>query len=510
MESTWLNLLGDWNPQFLRECRGRLKTRSITATIVLSLLPQILIFLTFWQTVRWTEHKELDWFGLWNSMTWFISYGLIIIGSYFLVNDITQEDRLGTLNFIRLSPRPGREILLGKLLGVPILPYLAVALTVPLHLIAGILGQIPFTILISFYIMLLAGSAFFFSVALLFGLLNSAQRLMAAQQSTVALGFAILLLMIGLPIYMNWNFMTVWSELKSTQSFGQPQLQWTYLPIASNVVLAHIFTLLVLAIGTFFIWRMLMRRFLAPKSTIMSKRLSYALVSVLEVLGLGFTLNSTLSLSQQSSLGIAITCGLNTGLFLVLIFVLCPFRQDVLDWLRFRYSHPAREGQTREQFSWRGAWRDLVWVDGSPGVSAIALNVIIANALIIPWMLLLGPGREYPGVCILIVVVVSVVVAIDAMAVQWIFTTRIRNPGAWAAGLLGIWHIIPVVILNLLGITPDKIPAALTLFTVFGYPLTNLDHPLIGEILVGLLLQCGLLGWLIWQLQRQFQRLTPH
>ena len=38
----WINQIGNWNPQFLRECRGHLKPRSVIATLGTSAVFQIL------------------------------------------------------------------------------------------------------------------------------------------------------------------------------------------------------------------------------------------------------------------------------------------------------------------------------------------------------------------------------------------------------------------------------------------------------------------------------------
>ena len=43
--ASWVEQLGTLNPQFLRECRGRLKLRSVLATIGLSLFFQVLLYL---------------------------------------------------------------------------------------------------------------------------------------------------------------------------------------------------------------------------------------------------------------------------------------------------------------------------------------------------------------------------------------------------------------------------------------------------------------------------------
>ncbi|NEP54789.1 MAG: hypothetical protein F6K65_40795, partial [Moorea sp. SIO3C2] len=55
MQPTWINQLGSQNPQFLRECRGRLKIRNVVAAIALSLIAQIVI-------VLW--YSQPDWRGV--------------------------------------------------------------------------------------------------------------------------------------------------------------------------------------------------------------------------------------------------------------------------------------------------------------------------------------------------------------------------------------------------------------------------------------------------------------
>ena len=63
-----------------------------------------------------------------------MTFALLVIGSYLLLSDLDQEQRRGTLNFIRHSPRSATNILGGKLIGVPILVYLAIALAIPFQI----------------------------------------------------------------------------------------------------------------------------------------------------------------------------------------------------------------------------------------------------------------------------------------------------------------------------------------------------------------------------------------
>ena len=97
---------------------------------------------------------------------------LLIVGTYMLVADIEREKQRGTLNFIRLTPQSASSILAGKILGVPILLYTAIALLLPLHLVASWQSHIPLSLTISFYLAVIASCGFFYSLALLWSLLD--------------------------------------------------------------------------------------------------------------------------------------------------------------------------------------------------------------------------------------------------------------------------------------------------------------------------------------------------
>ena len=67
---------------------------------------------------------------------------LLIIGSHLISADLYKEEKRGTFSFVRLSPQSAFRIILGKILGIPSLLYLGIALTLPFHLIEGLAGGI--------------------------------------------------------------------------------------------------------------------------------------------------------------------------------------------------------------------------------------------------------------------------------------------------------------------------------------------------------------------------------
>lgn len=223
-----LDRLGDWNPQLLRELRGRLSARTVLSTLALSILIQVItaslilpipthlqkgdlycaehvqyaeIYAAYQNTSNINEpapypsviqepcQPAARRFGQWiqdRRPTLFYALALIetmgglAIGCYMLVHDLTQEERQKTLDFLRLSPEPASRLFLGKLLGVPVLLYLGLAAAVPLQLWAALGGvpswsnsQIGWAGAIAFGFAFVASCGVFYSLSLLLGLLGA-------------------------------------------------------------------------------------------------------------------------------------------------------------------------------------------------------------------------------------------------------------------------------------------------------------------------------------------------
>ena len=165
-----LDKIGNWNPQLFREIKGRLNIGNMAIASAFSLSGQLLLFMYYSGQIPVTPPNWNPTYPIYNRfctletansyvqgcvrdalgnlainwpMWWveifvwlsvFSVLALLVAGTYMLVSDLDKEERRGTLNFIRLSPQSAKTIFLGKILGVPILLYLAAILTVPLHL----------------------------------------------------------------------------------------------------------------------------------------------------------------------------------------------------------------------------------------------------------------------------------------------------------------------------------------------------------------------------------------
>jgi len=214
---SWLNSMGDWNPQFLRELQSRFNARNLAFVTGLGLLGQMAFMAFFWQFLPATTLEGLQSFSRFNrycigspppslyphnpsyaeeihnycvtdflgktvidySLWWLDSFItlsmvgvviLLVVGCFLLISDLHKEESRGTLNFIRLSPQPAQTIFIGKILGVPSLLYWLAGMTIPLHLGLGLMAGIPLMLILGFYGVLIAGCAFFYHLAILLGL----------------------------------------------------------------------------------------------------------------------------------------------------------------------------------------------------------------------------------------------------------------------------------------------------------------------------------------------------
>jgi hypothetical protein len=539
-----LNLIeriGDWNPQLLRELKGRLKPRNVLLAIGLALLAQFLLVEFFrgqltgasmiFQYCRLTEpdpvsdatmcltdalgNPIVDWQRWWQDlfrvMTRGIAILLVVSGVYLLISDLNQEESRGTLNFIRLSPQSSRTILLGKLLGTPILLYLAVLLFIPLHLRAAAGAGVPAIFLLSFYLLLAANCYLLYSAALLGGFLGKGRSVANLQMSIgiVLLGgiFAIK----GLPLIFWWNLETVWSPfqdyLVESRWSPSPNLQWFYLPLSQNLLISHTFVLLNVGLLSHWVWQALQRCFHSPSATFLSKRQSYSLVTYAGVLMLGFCLqqwkNSPSSLSVMAAV-----CTVTLMLFLVMIAMLSNHRQTLVDWARYRH---VEAGKLREQGKaprLSAKLRDLLWGEKSPAVEAIALNLILTAAIFVPWILF-GPADHNKELALLGLAMTLSLIAVYAAIVQLMLLMKTSKRALWAAGTLALAILLPTVlgVILLYNNTTIDLANRLLLFSPFLWVSLSQSSINLLTLYLSLMGQWLIFGTLMLNLNRQLNRL---
>lgn len=516
MNLLWLEPLGDWNPQLLRELKGRLKPRNVLLVLAIALLGQVLLLMSFAAQLpvddmtrgtirsRYCTGGDQMYIGqiclrdavgnfvinwpLWwlDVFVWLSLIGLfavLAIGTYMLIGDLSQEEHRGTLNFIRLSPQSTNSIFTGKLLGVPVLLYLLVGLAIPLHLWAGLSAEIPLALILGFYGVVVASTACFYSVALLYGLvgggLGGFQAWLGSGTVLVFQSMMTAISLNGSPLVhnsMDWLHLFSPSVLlpylinASSQGhvyrLGMPQLeawQWFYLPVGASVWNIAIFSVLNYAVATYWFWQGLKRCFHNASATLLSKRNSYWLTACFEAAVLGFAMQLPEWKRDNYAQGLFDNFGalllLNLPLFLFLIAGLSPHRQVLQDWARYR-----REGTSSRL---KNLVQDLVWGEKSPSLVAVALNLLIASAMVVPWILL-WPESQYKTPALLTVLLSVNLLLIYACVAQVMLFMKTPKRTLWAATTVAGLIFLPPMVFSLLSIAPEKLPGV-WLFSAFSW-----------------------------------------
>ena len=438
-----LDEIGNRNPQLMREWQGRLRWRNLLLTLGLSFTVQALLLLQrFSQSPDVKSHRTrycfqvskdnvcqlgangfpvMDWPVVWADAFRDLSYAmvwvLIIVGVYLLAADIFKETRRGTLNFLRMSPLSGRRILLGKLLGVPVLLYVGIGACLPLHVATGLMGSYPLGHLLMFYGLLGAIALCLYTGALWFTLLTKGLQ---GFQTWLISGLSACVLFLGwLPRQegsaMDWfrlfnplHILADWQIERATQPsmwpFGQGEslngfrdLGWFFLPVGSHVsgyLVLALANALVLGIWS---WVLLERKFQTPVKTALGKQQSYVLTLCFSLIFMGFNLQESLTAKHwdQYSLNEYLESYIVAMLFycVALIFLLLPAKQVLLDWARYRHQRPQSKAHktSRQHHGFLSDWRLR---DDSPSVLAFAINLGIVAGILLLGLTIMAFGNQ--------------------------------------------------------------------------------------------------------------------
>jgi hypothetical protein len=453
------------------------------------------------------------WWDVFSTFSTIGVFTIILAGTYTLISDLANEERRDTLNFIRLSPQSAKSILIGKLLGVPSLLYIVVGLAVPLHLIAGIGAGVPLSLIFSFYGLVIASCIFFFSAALLFGLVSAWLGGFQAWLGSGAAFFCLFTATSKPIIHTPSDWLNLFSPflifeqlVKATglEKYGfsplsAADLEVFYLPVGAAMWATMGLAVLNFGVGTYWIWQALQRRFHNPSKTIFSKSQSYLMVASLEAILIAFAA-TTPKYYHSTNLGHNFQELLvyNLVLFICLIVTLAPQRQALQDWARYRRERVSN----RQKFLSSSLVKDLIWGEKSPAIVAIALNLAIAATTLTLWIVfVLQPIDKQPA--FFSMVIGGNLLLICAAIAQMLTFMRAQKQGWWISGALAGVMLLPTAILTVLSIAPEQIPG-LWLFTPFaGLAIEKASYT---AIFISLLGQWSVFTLCTIRMTRQLQR----
>ena len=559
-----LDRLGDWNPQLMREWQGRSRSRNLLMATLPAIGVQALILLQrlaelpnqFAKINRYcsgslsdsydiqrycnlTENSDrlnIQWSMFWSDVFRDISvtlpWVLIVGGVFLLIADFSKENRRGTLNFLRMSPASSRQILLGKLLGVPVLLYSIVAVTLPLHIGAGLAAGFSGLALGEYYLVLAATMFCFYAAALWFASLTP--KLQGAGPWLGAL-VVLLLLLLGMVItdssgttVLNWS--TIFNPIYSLSFFDSANLEASrsYWPFTGNNAFSTIwfthdlnqvsYLALVLTntlgLGLWF-WCLLERRFQAPALSPLGKRQSYGLTLFLSVMALGFGMDQFNVADYQGYRynshdiqGFIVTMVIWS---LMLMYLLLPSQQSLLDWARYRRQSkvtPTKAGQTQTTFDStvsRNLFWDLRCHENSPTELAFVLNLaiiggVLATSLAIFWT----HNSDYH--LVLLSWLFSAFFLYSCLAMVQLLSLSNYQHRHWMSvgGLVTVMAGLPVG-LTMLGLYPNAGTAMLWLLTIAPQSVVESSGTL--ALLFALGTHLAIAGSLTWVLTKRLRHL---
>ncbi len=521
---------GDNNPQIFRELKERLTPRNMAIAIVGSLVIQGLVLLYFYGQlpvpnsanigaeirnyycqfstpqyytgddplckINGAGNLLINWqkyfADLFICLSWILPFGLILGSVYMLVTDLVQEEKRGTLNFIRLSPQSAQQIFIGKILGVPILVYIATIFMLPLHLYLGCSAGGNILFVGSWYLAI--GSLWFLlaSLSVWYVLLGGAQAILTT-------------LVVSYPVWMPIGAINSFALLKlDNPSYENSSNCWFWIPIASHPILFYIFWTICLSIASYWVMQALDRRYLNPTATIISKSQSYRANLCWQIWIAGFSipvLAQNYDYQDETVFGWLVGTDF-VGLSLLMPLLL-PSKQALQDWSRYRRE---RVTQQRRQFWQRELVQDLIYHDKSPALLAIALNIGIATSLWIPVSIFMSFRNFTYGTTLVagIGLMASLILIYTAIAHLGLFL-NVRKRKLWIGAIVAGAILVPMLGAWLLSIThaPSELISFLLLFSPFAG--MGIYQSVSVGIFAAFATQLAILAALTRQLQRKLQ-----
>jgi hypothetical protein len=554
MISVFVDRLGQWNPQFFREIKGRLKPRNIAIASGISLVAQGFLYF-FYQNLlplpishysksdfpivsayctgdynngygygcvkdalgNWIVNWQMWWLEIFLCLSIIGIFALLVAGTWMLVADLSREESRGTLNFIRQTPQSAKNILLGKMLGIPILLYLAVAIALPLHIVAGLSAHVPLGLLLAFYGIVVASCAFFYTMALLFALVATG---LVGFQAWLASGL-VLLFLSGMPTMIHGNASTRspfdWLTVlypatalnylvQNPPLSSEPLINFDYLqnnlnlgewhwygqPLWQNAWTGIGFILLHYIWWTYWGGQALKRSFHNPLATLSTKKQSYLLSTGFILILLGFI--------QPNSDADSFHLFNNFGMlqlfiplfFCIFIISLSPQRQTLYDWARYRHQMSSPR---------QNLLKELIWGEKSPAPIALAINLAIMLAFILP-AIVLAPLDKYKIPLLWGFLLEANVILIYGTLAQLMLLMKTPKRAIAAISVIGALIILPVAS-AIAFISLDKVSF---IFLFSAIPAAVTEYATLTQIIASILCQWAIIAFLSFQIVQKLRK----
>jgi hypothetical protein len=372
---------------------------------------------------------------------------------------------------------------------------------------------------LGYYVVLGASYGFFYSVALLLGLVS---KWLGGFQAWLGSGVVLMFLFPMTMMLMSNSYATHspfdWLMLFNPEMV-LPYLMGSYsldaattannwsslqkltffsMPVGSSMW--SIVGLMVFNFGlwSYWIWQAIKRCFHNPTATLLGKQQSYWLTAGFEAMMLGFALNPEVGEWKSYNRGafdnFQLILVFNLLLFLALIAAISPQRQAMQDWIRYRHQQGSASN--------KGVMLDLIWGERSPALVAVTLNLAIASSILLPWILF-WPNSELKVPALSGLLVSSSLTILYAAVAQFMLLMKTPKRAVWAATSVGGLIVVPPIIFGFLSMTVTNNPGV-WLFSAF--PGASLEYTTGISVFLAVIGQSLTFTLLSLQFTRQLQK----
>lgn len=489
------------NPLLILHVRSELRPARAAMAAAVTLVVCILIAMGCWSA----DHNDVREFFR-DLYAWLLGSQFAVLGVWSAMacgQAVARERELKTFDFLKTTRLTPAELLVGKLLGAPIIAYFAVACTLPVSIVAGLVGGIrPAAVLGS--VVLLVAFNLFYSLIGLWG------SMLVEKASAGAVGLLGLLANLVALLFADGPFRGFAALSVAPALFTLHRLRefdiGHVLPTVFGVEVPCVIVSLVLYVllGAWFVLMIVrnLKRDL-PQIQLLSRWQCVVLVAFLNLLFYAFldTRRITLPSGQWSfshhfyPSDVAVLAVLWNGLFLFLIGVaaLSPPEKLKIWW---------RKGKAGEA-SYLAA-HGLPWPWLVPA-AAIAYALLVAEACGLRSVVPLGEWRL--GFVGLLFLAFLIFTARDVLFLQWCLLTRMKHPVMKGILFLMLYYAAAVIIGVVTGVfSTESAPKVMTLLTAFAL-LGEIQRPSAPTImLVAMALQLGVCVLILVAIQKRLAR----
>ena len=507
------------NPEFVRHRRAELRRNRALAVMLVVLVVCTLIGLSCWAShasemealrqgrlefnnPQWLVELEQNYArDIWRVFyRWIILLQAGVLCFWSLLScaqSVSGERERKTWDFQRTTRLSPGELLIGKLFGEPVLAYFIGICCLPVALVAAVMGGIPLADFVSAYILIFAGALFIGRVGLwLSSLLETRSR-----------GFGLIGALAFFVLFaLAYNFRT--TNFPGLAGFSPLAGLLSLLELDEGSFRASMATIFgqkvpwlldsLLLYVTFGAWLLVM--------LLRNLKRDYEGMRLLtrwQALGcaafLNFVVYAFFHLHEWQNMGshefATMVVGLNAiVLFTIGLATLIPYERLKV-WNRRRAVGEATLF-AEEGLSW--PW--------------LAISAVIAYGLLVwglfAWRNVLGFELNILAGSALQLLTVLLFVTADVLFIQWCRLTRMRAPLLKGVLYLGLYYAAATVLTVLTGLqsqsSADAISGLLTPAAAFDNRITTFHVPL--SVMVGWVIQCGVIGLLITAITRRVQR----